>query len=175
MLYCLAHHKVSQCQLRFRCKKCKKKHHATLSNSGTHTQPSNRDKTTDEKPPVSKPSTEVAGLLTPVSPSTVSHSVTTYLLKTAVAPIIAGNNKTNANFLFDEGAQRLFISTEMVEELGILSTSTTDISLASFGSASRLHQKLGVTTVNIETLTGKLISMSVLVVPTIAAPIQNAV
>jgi len=40
----------------------------------------------------------------PISPSTVSHSVTTCLLKTAVTPIIAGNNKTYANILFDEGA-----------------------------------------------------------------------
>jgi len=63
----------------------------------------------------------------------------------------------------------------MVEELGILPTGTTDISLASFGSTYRLHLKLGVTTVDIETLTGELISMSVLIVPTIAAPIQNAV
>ena len=38
----------------------------------------------------------------------------------------------------------------MVKELGISPTSTTDISLASFGSASRFHQKLGVATVEID-------------------------
>ena len=56
--------------------------------------------------------------------------------KTAIAPIIAANNKTNANILFDEGAQHSFISTAMVEELGIPLSSTADISLASFGNAS---------------------------------------
>jgi len=35
------------------------------------------------------------------------------LLKTAVAPVIAGNVKTQANILFDKRAQRSFISAEM--------------------------------------------------------------
>ena len=63
----------------------------------------------------------------------------------------------------------------MVKELGISPTSTTDISLASFGSASRFHQKHGIATVEIETVTGELIPISTLIVLTIAAPIQNAV
>ena len=171
---CLAHHKISQCQSRFRCKKCKKKHHTTLRNSEAQPSGPTHDKTAD-KLPAPNSSTDVAGFLTPISPSTIPQSATTCLLKTAVAPIIAGNNKTKANILFDEGAQRSFISTEMVKELGISPNSTTDISLASFGSTSRLHQKLGVMTVEIETITGELISLSVLIVPTIAALIQNAV
>ena len=134
---------------------------------------STRDKVTDNNSPSS--SADVTGMLTPASPCTTPQTVTTCLLKTAVAPIIAGNNKTKASILFDEGAQRSFISIDMVKELGISPTSTTDISLASFGSASRLHQKLGVTTVEIETVTGELIPISTLIVPTIAAPIQNAV
>ena len=167
---CLAHHKISQCQSRFWCKKCKKKYHTTLCNSEAQPSGPTHDKTAD-KPPAPNSSTDVAGFLTPISPTT-PQSATTCLLNTAVAPIIAGNNKTKENILFDEGAQHSFISTEMVEELGISPTSTTDIS---FGSTSRLHQKLGVTTVEIETITGELISISVLIVPTIAAPIQNAV
>ena len=131
------------------------------------------DKVTDNNPPSS--SKNVTGLLTPASACTTLQTVTTCLLKTAIAPIIAGDHKTQVNILFDEGAQRSFISIDMVKELGISSTSTTDISLASFGSVSRLHQKLGVTTVEIETVTGELISISALIVPTIAAPIQNVV
>ena len=30
---CLGHHKISQCTSRFRCKKCKKRHHTSLCNS----------------------------------------------------------------------------------------------------------------------------------------------
>ncbi|XP_065889733.1 uncharacterized protein [Dysidea avara] len=170
---CLAHHKVSQCQSRFRCKKCKKKHHTTLCNNKPPSTESLPDNVTDSKPQTS--SADVAGLLTPISPCVTPKSVTTCFLKTAVAPIIAGHTKTSANILFDEGAQRSFISREMVNELGTSLTSTADISLASFGNASRTHQKLGVVTVEIQTLSGELIPISVLVVPTIAAPIQNVV
>ena len=37
------------------------------------------------------------------------------------------------------------------------------------------HQKLGVATIEIETIAGELIPMSVLIVPSIAAPIQNSI
>ena len=47
---CLAHHKISQCQSRFRCKKCKKKHHTTLCNSETQHSGPTHDKTADKPP-----------------------------------------------------------------------------------------------------------------------------
>jgi len=67
--------------------------------------------------------------------------------------------------LFDEGAQHLF------REFSISPTSTTDVLLALFGSTSRSHQKLGFATVEIEIITRERISISVLIVPIIAAPI----
>jgi len=163
---------TTRCHNKFRCKKCKKKHHTTLRNSVTPSE-SSQDKVTDTKPPTS--SADVAGLLTPASPCTTLQLATTCLLKTAVAPAVAGNRKTSANILFNEGAQRSFISTNMVEELSISPTSSMNISLASFGTASRTPQRLPVTTVEIETTNEELIPVSTLVVPTIAAPIQNAI
>ena len=66
---------------------------------------------TDGKPLTS--SADVAGFLIPISPCTTPKSVTTCLLKTAVAPVIAGHS---ASVLFDEGAQCSFIScTEKVD------------------------------------------------------------
>jgi len=56
---CLAHHKVSNCQSKLWCKKCKK-YHTTLCNSVTPSK-SIQDKVTDNKPPAS--SLNVAGLL----------------------------------------------------------------------------------------------------------------
>ena len=167
---CLAHHKVAQCPSRFRCRKCKKKHHTSLCNSKpTESEGLKPEGTSDSATP-----TTTAGLVTPASCCTASKN-TACLLKTAVAPVIANGIKTHANILFDEGAQRSFISAELANELHISPTSHADIAMASFGTKSTTHQKLGVATIEIETLSGELISMSVLIVPTIAAPIQNSI
>ena len=63
----------------------------------------------------------------------------------------------------------------MASESQIIPTSMTDMAVASFGTTSTTHQKLGVATVEIETESGELIPISVLIVPSIAAPIQNSV
>jgi len=104
---------------------------------------------TNAKPPTS--STDVTELLTPASPRTTLQLHTICLLKTAVTTVVAGNRKASANILFDEGVQRSFKSTNMVEELGISPTASTGISLVSFGTASRTHQRLPVTTIEVET------------------------
>ena len=130
----------------------------------------NAEKNVDSATP-----TTTAGLLTPASCPTVPQVTTNCLLKTAVAPIIAGNIKTLASILFDEGAQHSFISAALASELQINPTSTVDMTVASFGTTSTTHQKPGVATVQIETESGEFIPISVLTVPSIAAPIQNSV
>ena len=167
---CLAHHRVSQCTSKSRCRKCKRKHHTSLCSSGSPTKDTIPEKNTSDNPPT----TTTGGFLTPASCSEAPRNPTC-LLKTAVAPIVAGNTRSQANILFDEGAQRSFISAEMANELQISPTSTADIAVASFGTTSTNTQKLGVTTVEVETESGELIPISVLIVPSIAAPIQNLV
>ena len=118
------------------------------------------------------PSTTTHACLTPAAPS-ISTSVC--LLKTAVAATSAGNYKTTANILFDEGAQQSFISADMASQLGITPDDTEQVAVATFGLQAMSHQKLGVTTIMIETEAGDWIPITVLIVPSIAAPIQNAV
>jgi len=89
-----------------------------------------------------------------------------------VASTIANGNKSKANILFDEGAQ---LSTKMASELQISPTMQTDIAVASSGSSSMTQQKLGVATIEVETLSGEPISMTVLIVTSIAAPNQNSI
>ena len=170
---CLAHHRVSQCPSKFRCRKCKKKHHTSLCSSDTSTE-AGTSTPVKKSDSVSTPPTTTAQFLSAASCSEAPQNPTC-LLKTAVAPIVAGNLKTQANILFDEGAQRSFISAEMASELQLSPTSTLDISVASFGSTVASSQKLGVATVNVQTESGELIPISVLIVPSIAAPIQNLV
>ena len=169
---CLAHHKISQCTSRFRCRKCKKKHHTSLCSSEP---PKPNERENSNQKGLDNSISVVHTTLTPASRSIPPHINTACLLKTAIAPISAGDVKAQANILFDEGAQRSFISAEMAAELHITPATSEDISIASFGTNCTLYQQLGVATVKVETNSGELIPISVLIVPSIAAPIQNSV
>ena len=53
-------------------------------------------------------------------------------------------------------------------------STTTQVALSSFGNESPSFQTLEVATIQIQTLTGDLVPVSVLIVPKIATPIQNS-
>ena len=90
---CLGHHKISQCQSKYRCKSCKRKHHTTLCDTKTTL----KQESPTDKPPESANTTTtgtdtIAALVTPVTPlgNTSTHSLmspnsTKCLMKTAVA------------------------------------------------------------------------------------------
>ena len=94
------------------------------------------------------------------------------LLKTAIAKVVSDVGSTTANILFDEGAQRSFISKKLANSLKLLPCRNESISLASFGADASMPQCLDVTTVNIVSYMGEMIPLSVLVVPKIAAPLH---
>ena len=176
---CLAKHKVSQCSSKFRCRHCKRKHHTSLCN-GDHRTDIPRTTSQVTHPPATPqhtlPPTTTA---TPVSLGSflipASHHTTPIcLLKTAIAPVISSDASMNANILFDEGAQRSFICSQLANKLNIVPSTTTQVALSSFGNDSPSFQRLGVATVQIQTLNGDLVPISVLIVPKIATPIQNS-
>ena len=131
-----------------------------------------------QNPPVTPPATvqlpptttplPVTSLLTPTNNSS------TCLLKTAIAPVINSSIKICANILFDEGAQRSFICSQLADKLQLVPDTTTQVALSSFGADMPSLQTLGVTTIKIQPLTGDHIPVSVLIVPNIATPIQNS-
>ena len=102
------------------------------------------------------------------------QTFTTCLLKTAIATVSAGNIKTSANILFDKGAQWSFITAQLAAELQISPTTSEQVALSSFGDRSQSYQKLGVATIQVQTNVGKIIPITVLIVPSIAIPIQNS-
>jgi len=92
-------------------------------------------------------------------------------LKTTVTLVIAGNKLTKSTILFDK-----VISTETVKELDISPYHPIVQHIFCWhhlaAHLDHMHQKLAVATAEIKTITREQISMSVLIVPTISAPIQ---
>ena len=117
---CLAHHRVSQCTSKFHCRKCKKKHRTSLCNS----EPTKPEEPKPEEK-TNKPTPTTTGNFITLASCCDAPKSRTCLLKTAVAFIIANGIKSQANILFDEGAQRSFICAELANELHISPTSHT--------------------------------------------------
>ena len=94
------------------------------------------------------------------------------LLKTAVARVVSEAGSNTANILFDEGAQRSFISKRLANNLQLTPNRQESVSLAAFGADTSTPQHLDVTDITIVSQTGDMIPLSVLVVPKIAAPLH---
>ena len=63
------------------------------------------------------------------------------LLKTAIATVTSASHmQAEANILFDEGAQKSFISEHLAEELELTKEDTETIYLSSFGCTSNKLQ-----------------------------------
>lgn len=186
---CLAHHKVSQCNSKFTCKDCHKKHHTSLCQAFTTTdrQPSNSQKdltttTPTGASPISQP-TQTANTATtteqsPTAANTMSLSAThtsVCLLKTAIANVSSGPITVEGHILFDEGAQRSFITQDLADELHLQPSGHENISVSSFGAQVSAVKSLAVAPILVHTLNGTKILVTVLIVPKLAAPVRNSV
>ena len=180
---CLGNHKSSNCQSKFRCLKCKGKHHTTL---WPHSMTSpNPPPITPPPPPFHQtPNNQQALPATPNTPQPTpthatlvpsTHSPTVRhvsLLKTAIATVSTGQLHCDANILLDEGAQRSFIATDLANQLGVMSSQTEEIAQSAFGAQTSARRHLPLATVYIITRTGQQIPLQVLVVEEIATPFQ---
>ncbi|XP_065902524.1 uncharacterized protein [Dysidea avara] len=184
---CLGHHRVSQCTSKFRCKSCKQKHHSSLCGAeftkppDVTVKPETTSQTTMEQRTAVTTTTEttsdnptaVTAAIIPPGSTTKPVNSSVCLLKTAVASVCANGRRTDANILFDEGAQRSFMSNKLAKKLRISPYSCENINISAFGGEPTAFKQLGVTTIDVETLSGEHITLSVLLVPMIAAPLQN--
>ena len=94
------------------------------------------------------------------------------LLKIAVAPVSSdGKQFESANILFDEGAQRSFITQEMAKNLNLKPRQTESLSISGFGETKRKVRHLEIPTIQMKTQSTELIPIDVLIVPQIAQPI----
>ena len=185
---CLAHHKSSQCQTKNRCRNCKRKHHTSLCTAVDSeicskqrqlpptVVPLPTTETTTQNPAL--PNTAVT-TISSTSQETILHSNNRNLclLKTAVATVSSSNYRAEANVLFDEGSQRSFMSQSLANtlQLQLQPLKKEMIYLSAFTSQTPSPQHLEVAKIYLETKTGIKLPLSVLIVPTIAAPLQNTV
>ena len=177
---CLGRHKVSQCPLRFECKKCHKKHYTSLCQAfTTNIEPSLQTKP-DRTVSTAAPTTTATAhnKETPTTVTTTSLSafpMSVCLLKTAIANVSTGKTTVEGHILFDEGAQRSFITQELTNQLKLQPFKYENVSVSSFSEQVSASRKLVVSFIYIHTLNGDHVSVSVLIVPKIAAPIHNSV
>ena len=190
---CLGNHHVNECKSKSVCRKCRRKHHTSLCNAS---QTKSTHSNTDKKPESQKTEKKVDRVdnskpSQPVNVSLVNkydekekdntatlHSAcaahSTVLLKTAAAPVWSDDISKYSNILFDEGAQRSFVTEDLAKKLNLRTESTEIIQLASFGDNGNNVRHLGRSRILIETeKPGVKISVDVLVVPRIAVPLQN--
>ena len=187
---CLAHHRVSQCTSRRRCKQCNQKHHTSLCHSliATTRNPQPPPPSTPQLPPAPV-ANHIRSVPPPQAPPAASTSALTTvsrpqppleyirspcLLKTAIATVSAGPYSTEGNILLDEGAQHSFISQDLADRLCLKTTNRERVSLSSFGNRASSARLLQVATISIHTIGQSPITISVLVVPQLAAPLQNS-
>ena len=76
---------------------------------------------------------------------------------------------------FNEGSQRSFISRDLACKLNLQPQAKENVSLTSFGAEVPSYRNLDVATISIQTISGEKIPISVLIVPTIALPLQNPI
>lgn len=97
------------------------------------------------------------------------------LLKTAVATVANESTQVDANILFDEGSQHSFVTQALIDKLQIQPHLTETIQLSAFGSTNPQVKKLNMATLQVITTTGIHVPITVLIVPSIATPLENTV
>ena len=173
---CLGKHKVSACISRYRCRKCYHKHHTSICFEASP----EKQETSEPNPATTEtiPATNEAPLSTIVSQPTTTASVhlagnTTCLLKTAVTNISSRGTHVQSNILFHEGSQHSFLTKGLVDFLQVQPHDTVELSLSTFGTGTSSITKLDVATINRHGISGQVIPLTVLIVPTAAAPIHT--
>jgi transposase InsO family protein len=160
---CLGKHPVSECRSKFRCRHCQRKHHSSICEKSS---------TSGLNPNAASFVISTSGQTGTAILHSTTHQKSNVLLKTAIAQVSSQDfSMATANILFDEGAQRSFVTEELAKKLKLKHTGSDTISLASFGGKSEQCRHIPMGRVFIHADHGETIPLDVLIVPTIAVPL----
>ena len=170
---CLGRHRVAECRSKNRCRICHRKHHTSLCPGNS--QPASplpvAGNTVTTHISEGIPTVPAVATFHTVQKNDTWHKST--LLKTAISLVKHHGRTVSAHILFDEGSQRSFITDDLVRQLNLTSEKEETISLSAFGGTSSSVKRVAVSTITLLTDDEEPIPIEVIVVPTIAAPIQN--
>ncbi|KAL5009405.1 hypothetical protein ScPMuIL_014986 [Solemya velum] len=183
---CFGTHKIAYCRSKYRCRHCGSKHHSSICTSKlTYKLPANMEPNTEIRDNRSKENRynnrSSRNSESDLEESTaILHSCTKQdkqtpsdvLLKTATAPVWSGRQCMISNILFDEGAQRSFITSDLAAKLQITPTGTTFMQISSFGGAENTVRRLEKCTIQLKTTAKDKISMELFIVPQLVTPIK---
>ena len=162
----------TQGQCMYRCRKCHRKHHTSLCTESD----SDKQDTNDAPPTTTNTATPSSSASKkPVQSSGHYHVASSdlCLLKTAVATVSFSGTCVDAHILFDEGSQRPFVSRGLADCLQLKPHKYETLSISTFGTQSNSTSQLESAVIQLHTISGQLIPLTVLIVPNIAAPIPN--
>ncbi|XP_071179213.1 uncharacterized protein [Mytilus edulis] len=166
---CLGSHRVAACKCTKRCKNCNGMHHTSICKGkevipGTTPEPAIQQSAINE--------VETPNETRVMYSSQQSHNI---LLKTATAPVVYNDQEVECNILFDEGAQRSFITQKLADKLEIKPTEKVSIQLSPFVDLSQKDRNLDTATIQLQTDTGENMVINTLIVPEIAVPIHYSI
>jgi len=95
-------------------------------------------------------------------------------LKTVIVFVKTDNHRVSANILFDEGAQRTFITQALANQSDSHPNHKGNLAISSFGGHTTPKYQVDTVRIVLETNDGD-VTISALVVPQIAAPVQNLI
>ncbi|XP_063446878.1 uncharacterized protein LOC134726406 [Mytilus trossulus] len=158
---CLGNHKISECRSKNTCCKSQRKHHTSLCNESSIQKSQSQNITSN---------TENG---TPIMHTSAKQENSTVFLKTTIAPIWSQNQCADAHILFEEGAKRSLMTQEIADKLNDKPDGKETLNISAFGNSDKNVRHMNKATVYLEADSGEKIPLQVLIVPTIAAPIQN--
>lgn len=169
---CLGHHRIADCKSKGKCRTCNRKHHSSLCKDAL-------SETTEQKTPHtdSHRGSNTQNHNAKNSGTSILHSSSNLpqgqiMLKTAIAPVSSECACLDGHILFDEGAQRSFVTEKMADILELKRTGSETLQISGFGENAQKTRSLDTATINIQTET-EAIPLNVLIVPKIAAPIYT--